>query len=105
MVTFEQTRRLRKCVNDGTPLEMEGIQMATPAASSMAFLPVVSSAKGAARVTRAYLTKTAFVAVHFDEPGKGRITFLPKGGMLRIIGPSSCLFAGFEVMFEKRIYH
>jgi hypothetical protein len=54
---------------------------------------------------RAYLTKTSFIAVHFDEAGKGRIKFLPKEGMLRVVGPSSCLFAGSEVIFEKQIYH
>jgi hypothetical protein len=55
--------------------------------------------------TRAYLTNTSFVAVHFNEAGKGRIMFLEKGSMLRIVGPSSCLREGFEVTFERRIHH
>jgi hypothetical protein len=79
--------------------------MTTPVASSMAFLPGVTSLESATPVTRAYLTKTSFVSVHFDETGKGRIAFVPKGRMLRVVGPSSCLPEGFEVMLEKRIYH
>jgi hypothetical protein len=79
--------------------------MTTPVASSMAFVPRVTSLESATPIARAYLTKTPFVSVHFDETGKGRITFLLKGGMLRVVGPSSCLHEGFEVMFEKRIYH
>ncbi len=54
---------------------------------------------------RAYRTKTSFVGVHFDEAGKGRIDFLPKGSELRVIGPSSRLWEGLEVMLEKRIYN
>src|SRR5580658_3491378 len=84
---------------------MEGIQMTTPVVSSMQMVPGVISLESARPITRAYLTKTPFVAVHFDEAGKGRITFLPKGGMLRVVGPSSCLPEGFQVTFEKRIYH
>jgi hypothetical protein len=52
-----------------------------------------------------YRTKTSFVAVHFDQAGKGRIVFLPEGAMLRIVGPSSCLREAFEVMFEKELYN
>ncbi len=79
--------------------------MTTPVVSSTAFFPGVTSQESATPVTRAYLTKTSFVSVNFDEAGKGQITFLPKGGMLRVVGPSSCLPEGFEVMFEKRICH
>ena len=88
-----------------TTLRVDGIQMAAPVVSSMEFLPVVSSAKISPTGTRAYLTKKAFVAVHFDEAGKGRIIFLQGGSMLRTIGPSFCLLSGTEVMFEKQIYH
>jgi len=52
-----------------------------------------------------YCTQTSFVAVHFDEAGQGRIVFLPSGATLRVIGPSSCLSGGFEVMFENRRYN
>jgi hypothetical protein len=55
--------------------------------------------------TRAYRTQTSFVAVHFEEPGKGRIVFLPNGAALRVIGPSSLLPEGVEVEFEHRIYN
>jgi hypothetical protein len=56
-------------------------------------------------VTRTYRTKTSFVAAHFDQAGKGRIVFLPDGAMLRVIGVSSCLREGFEVMFENQRYN
>jgi hypothetical protein len=79
--------------------------MTTPALSSTVFLPGTNCLESAAPVTRAYLTNTSFVGVHFDEAARGRITFLPKGGKLRVVGPSSCLPDGFEVTFEKRIYH
>jgi hypothetical protein len=55
--------------------------------------------------TRMYRTKTSFVAVHFDEAGKGRMDFLPKGAELRVIGPSSRLWEGLEVMLEKQTYN
>jgi hypothetical protein len=71
----------------------------------MALLPVATGKKSAAPLTRGYVTKTSFVAVHFDEAGKGQMITLPKGGTLRIVGPSSWLREGFEVTFEKRIYH
>jgi hypothetical protein len=51
---------------------------------------------------RTYRTTTSFVAVHFDQTGKGRIIFLPFGAMLHVIGPSSCLPEGFEVVFKHR---
>jgi hypothetical protein len=54
---------------------------------------------------RAYRTKTSFVAVHFDEAGKGRIDFLPKDAELRVIGPSPLLPEGFEVKVDHRIHH
>jgi len=53
----------------------------------------------------AYRTKKSFAAVYFDKAGKGRIVFLPGGSMLRVIGPSSCLLEGFEVVFENRLYN
>jgi hypothetical protein len=70
--------------------------MTTPVASSMAFV---------SPDTPAYRTKTSFVSVHFDELGNGRIVFLPKGATLQVIGRSSCLPTGFEVVFEKCSYN
>jgi len=55
--------------------------------------------------SRVYRTKTSCVAVDFDEAGKGRIVFLPGGAALRVIGPSSCLPGGFEVMFDNGLYN
>jgi hypothetical protein len=70
--------------------------MTTHIVSSMAFVSPDAPA---------YRTKTSFVAVHFDECGKGRIVFLPKGATLQVIGRSSCLPTGFEVVFEKCSYN
>jgi hypothetical protein len=64
-----------------------------------------STEKSGAGANRAYRTKTSFVAVHFDEAGKGRIVFLPYGATLRVIGPSSCLPESLEVMFDNRVYN
>jgi|ERR1700685_2502813 hypothetical protein len=79
--------------------------MTTLVVSSTAIPFSATSDESKARATRAYCTKTSFVAVHFDEVGKGRIVFLPDGAMLRVIGPSSCLPEGFEVMFENQRYN
>jgi hypothetical protein len=79
--------------------------MTTPVVSSMAFVPAANSNENNAAATRAYRTKTSFVAVHFDEPGKGRIVFLPKGAKLHVVGRSSCLPTGFEVVFRRRYYN
>jgi hypothetical protein len=79
--------------------------MTTPVASSTAILFSATSVESKAPATRAYRTKTSFVAVHFDQAGKGRIVFLPKEATLRVIGPSSCLPEGFEVLFEEQIYN
>ena|ERR1700729_2482354 len=65
----------------------------------------VPSDRSAAPATRTYRTNTSFVAAHFDQAGKGRIVFLPKAAILRVVGPSSCLPEGFEVMFENQIYN
>ena len=79
--------------------------MTSSAESSMALLPAATRKNSAAPLTRAYVTNTSFVAVHFDEAGKGRMITLPKGGTLRIVGPSCYLREGCEVTFEKLIYH
>ena len=68
-------------------------------------LPSVASDADNVRPTRAYRTKTSFVAVHFDDAGKGRIVFVPYGATLRVIGPSSLLPDGFEVKFEDFVYN
>jgi len=74
--------------------------MTTPVVSSMAMLP---SATNNVPATRAYRTKTSFVAVQFDQAGKGRIVFLPEGAKLHVVGPSSCLPEGFEVMLDNQL--
>jgi hypothetical protein len=84
---------------------MEGIRMTSALVSLKTVLPCVHSDVNNAPAKRAYRTKTSFVAVHFDETGKGRILFLPAGATLRVIGPSSCLREALEVMFESRIYN
>lgn len=79
--------------------------MTTPAVSSTGSLPGVISNESQVPARRTYRTTTSFVAVHFDESGKGRIVFLPYGATLHVIGRSSCLPAGFEVEFEHRHYN
>jgi hypothetical protein len=75
--------------------------MTTPLAYSVA---IPADPERNVYVRQAYRTKTSFVAVHFNPAGKGEIGFLPAGAILRIIGPSSCLREGFEVMFEEQVY-
>jgi hypothetical protein len=81
------------------------VQMTTPIVSSKAMLSSVTIAKRSAAGMRAYRTKTSFVAVHFDQAGKGRIVFLAEGSALRVIGPSSRLPEGFEVLFDSQLYN
>jgi len=94
-----------KWVHSEHLLEMESIRMATPVLSSMAVLPGVTSKESDAPARRTYRTTTTFVAVHFDEAGKGRIVFLPFGALLQVIGRSSCLPKGLEVVFERCNYN
>ncbi len=54
---------------------------------------------------QAYRTKKSCVAVHFDPAGRGQIVFLPEGATLSVIGPSSCLREGFEIMYEEQVYN
>lgn len=56
-------------------------------------------------VRQVYRTKTSFVAVHFNPAGKGEIGFLPEGAMLGVLGPSSSLREGLEVVFEEQVYN
>jgi hypothetical protein len=79
--------------------------MTTPVVSSTAIAFSATSEESKAPATRAYRTKTSFVAVYFPNPGKGQIVFLPGGAMLRVLRPSSCLPEGFEVRVENQIYN
>jgi hypothetical protein len=79
--------------------------MTTPVVSSTTMLLSPISDESQAPVTRAYRTKTSFVAVYFPQPGRGQVVFLPEGAMLRVLRPSSCLPEGFEVLFEKQTYN
>jgi hypothetical protein len=79
--------------------------MPTPVVSLKTVHLGVASDENNAPASRAYRTKTSFVAVHFDHAGKGRIIFLPQGAMLQVVGRSSCLPGGFEVVFEHQHYN
>ena len=79
--------------------------MTVAVASSTTRMIGASTEKTAAQPTPPYRTKTSFVAVHFHEAGKGRIVFLPHGAILHVVGPSSCLQGGFEVILENRLYN
>ena len=76
--------------------------MTTPLAYTV---PIHRDQKENDSVRQVYRTKTSFGAVPFDPDGKGEIGFLPEGAMLRVLGPSSCLREGFEVMLGKRFYN
>jgi hypothetical protein len=76
--------------------------MTTPIGYSVA---IPRYAMSYASIGQAYRTKKSFVAVHFNSAGKGEIVFLPEGVMIRVIGPSFCLRAGFEVVFAKQFYN
>jgi hypothetical protein len=78
------------------------IQMTTPLAYSVA---IPRSPERYDSVRQVYRTKKSFVAVHFDPDGKGEIGFLPEGAKLRVLGPSSCLREGVEVVFEEQVYN
>jgi hypothetical protein len=54
---------------------------------------------------RVYRISKSFAAVHFEQTGKGRIVFLPAGAKLSVVGSSSCLCEGFEVMYERQLYN
>src|ERR1700735_5667979 len=79
--------------------------MTNPVVSSMAFVPAAPNDENDAPAKRAYRTKTSFVAVYFDQTGKGRIVFLPYRAVFNVIGPSSCLPEGFEVVFRHEHHH
>lgn len=79
--------------------------MTTRGVSSKLLLSGVTRDDSKAPAGRMYQTKTSFVAVHFDQAGKGRIAFLPTGAMVRVMGPSSCLREGFEVTFKNELYN
>jgi hypothetical protein len=86
-------------------LEKESIRMTATVVSREPALPPLTREKDDPPATRTYLTNTSFVAVHFDQDARGRIVFLPHGATLQVLGPSSCLREGFEVVFEHRHYN
>jgi hypothetical protein len=79
--------------------------MTAPMVTSKSGPPGMIRHENNAPARRTYLTKTSFVAVHFDQAGKGRIVFLPYGATLQVIEPSLCLREGFSVMFEGEVYN
>src|ERR1700693_13995 len=100
--SFEQTGACRQWLNSSRPEKGRTIRMTTPSAYSVA---IPRDGESSACSRKSYRTMRSFVAVHFDLAGKGEIVFLPEGAILRIVGPSSCLREGFEVMFEERVYN
>jgi hypothetical protein len=79
--------------------------MATPMVSSKVLLSGATRDEKKPSVGQTYRTKTSFVAVHFDQAGKGQIVFLPEGATARVMGPSSCLREACEVIFENELYN
>jgi hypothetical protein len=76
--------------------------MTTPLTYSVA---IPRSPEGYDSVLQVYRTEKSFVAVRFDPAGKGGIVYLPEGAVLRVLGPSSCLSEGLEVVFEEQVYN
>jgi hypothetical protein len=79
--------------------------MSTPMVSSKVLLSGVTRDEKKPLAAQTYRTKTSFVAVHFDQAGKGRIVFLPDTAVVRVMGPSSCLREACEVTFENELYN
>jgi len=79
--------------------------MTRPTVSSKVLLSGVTRDEKKPLAGQTYRTNTSFVAVHFDQAGKGRIVFLSEGGMVRVMGPSSCLREACEVMFRNELYN
>jgi hypothetical protein len=51
-----------------------------------------------------YRLRKSFAVVHFEQPGKGRIVFLPEGAELHLAGPS-LLSKCFEVVCDNLSYN
>jgi hypothetical protein len=85
--------------------ERHTIQMTTPVVPSTAMVPRVPSAEINAPVTQAYCTQTSFVALHFDQAGKGKILFLPKGAILRPCWPVFLPARGFRSYVRGPLYN
>jgi hypothetical protein len=74
-------------------------------ASSITTCRSAHAEKIEAPAARVYRIRKSFAAVHFEHTGKGRIVFLPRGAKLSVVGSSSCLREGFEVMYERQLYN
>ncbi len=79
--------------------------MTTPMVSSKVLLSGVTCGEKKPSAGQTYRAKTSFVAVHFDQAGKGRIVFLPETAVVRVMAPSSCLREACEVIFESELYN
>jgi|ERR1700722_7524867 hypothetical protein len=77
--------------------------------NAMAPLTTISLAahaeNGAAPTPRVYRLGKRFPVVQFDLEAKGRIVFLPEGAELHLIGPSSALSKGLEVVCKNELYN
>ena len=79
--------------------------MTSSYASSITILGSARAEDQALLATRVFRLRKSLAAVHFEQPGRGRIKFLPKGAKLSVIGSSACLSEGIEVMYEKQVYN
>jgi hypothetical protein len=78
----------------------------TNTAAPLTTLPLAAlTEKEAAPAQRVYRLRKRFAVVQFDLQAKGRIVFLPEGAELRLIGGSSRLCKGFEVVCKNEIYN
>lgn len=73
-------------------------------ASSITIFRNARAEKRDVPASQVYRINKSFAAVHFEQTGKGRIVFLPRGAKLSVVGASSCLCEGFEVMYERQLF-
>jgi hypothetical protein len=78
----------------------------TNAATPLTTIPLATPTENeAAPPQRVYRLRKCFAVVQFDLESKGRIVFLPEGAELRMVGPSSRLCKGFEVVCKNELYN
>jgi hypothetical protein len=78
----------------------------TNSAAPLTTIPLAAPAEnGETPPQRVYRLRKCFAVVEFDLEAKGRIVFLPEGAELRMVGPSSRLCKGFEVVCKNQLYN
>jgi hypothetical protein len=77
----------------------------TNAMAPLATIPLAAlTERETAPAQRVYRLRKRFAVVQFGMESKGRIVFLPEGAEVRLIGPSSRLSQGLEVVCKNELY-